>query len=259
MNSLSKQTYFGLPRLPSIRLASSSRFKHSFLLNILAVTACKLAADIVFVVDSSNGVSNRDFKAMKSFLIAVQKRFKIEELASRHGVVVYGSRAEMSIQMNRARNSTEFANAVNSLRPIGGPRASFRALELAESALYNPGNGTRRNAPKVVVMVTAGVESTSSNGAYLKQVAKRLKDRDVVVKVVGISSFLRQNDLLPLVASSADVFRPGSFDELEKEAEVLSDSICKSIGMCRFLLLYPKHTKISCASIDSRGYGFDFH
>ena len=197
----------------------------------ITITACKLAADVVFLVDSSSGVSYRDFQARKSFVIAVEKRFKISEIGSRHGVVVYGSRAAMSVGMNTASNSTEFAKAVDRLSLIGGQRTSFRALELAENALF--GSGARRNAPKVVVMVTDGVESSLSSRAYLKQVAKRLRDQDVIIKVVGIGSVLRQNELLPLVASSADIFRPRSFDDLKDERAALSSSICEDIGPSR--------------------------
>ena len=184
-------------------------------------------------------MSYRDFQARKSFVIAVQKSFKISEFGSRHGVVVYGSTAAMLVGMNRASNSTEFAKLVDRLPFIGGQRTSFRALELAGNALF--GSGAQRNAPKVVVMVTAGVESSLSDRTYLNQVAKRLRDQNVVVKVVGIGSVLRQNELLPLVASSSDIFRARSFDDLKDETPGLSSSICKDIGMCRFtLILYLK-------------------
>ena len=187
-------------------------------------------------MDSSTGVNYQDFQTMKNFLIAIEKRFKIAEFGSRHGVIIYGSRAQMLVGMNGANNSTGFANAVNSLWRIGGQRTSLRALELAENALYDFRNGARRNAPKVVVMVTTGGESSFSNNAYLYQVAKRLRDRGVVIKVVGIGSALDRNALLPLVETSADLFQPGH--QLKDEAPALSDSICKSIGMYHFSLLF---------------------
>ena len=164
---------------------------------------------------------------MKTFLIAVEKRFRISEFGSRHGVIVYGNRAEVLVNMNKAQNWTEFVNAVGSLWRIGGEKASYRALELAENVLYDFRNGARRNAPKVIVMVTAGGESRFSN---LYQAAKQLRDRAVVVKVVRIGSVPSRNELLPLVASSAGIFRPGSFDDLKDEIPALSDSICEMIS-----------------------------
>ena len=174
-------------------------------------------------------MSVSDFQKIKAFIIAVEKRFKISEFGSRHGVIVYGDRAEVLVNMNKARDSTEFVNAVNSLWRIGGGRASYRALELAENVLYDF-NRTRRNVPKVVVMVTAGGESRFSNSAYLYQTAKRLRERAVVIKVVGIGSVSSRDELLPLVTSSADLFRSGSFDDLKDETPSLSESMCESIG-----------------------------
>ena len=217
-----------------------------FYLIISAITACQHAADIAFVVDTSTDVSYQDFQKMKDFLIAVEKRFRIAEFGSRHGVIVHGSRAQLLVRLNGAQNSTEFVKAVDSLWRIGGQRASYRALEIAENVLFDFGNGARRNAPKVVVMVTAGGEAGFSNSAYLNQVAKRLRDRGVVVKVVGIGSALSRNALLPLVASSADLYRPSSVDGLKDETPALSDSICMNIGMYVILCVASLQSCLFC-------------
>lgn len=186
-------------------------------------------------MDSSTDVPYQDFEETKNFLVAVEKRFRISEFGNRHGVILYGNRAEMMIRLGGKENTTEFSKTVDNLWPIGGRRVSYRALELAENALYDFGNGARRNAPKVVVMMTAGREYSFSDNAYLYQVAKRLRDRGVLVIVVGIGSDLRRETLLPLVGASASVFNPKSFEELKDEASALSESVCKSIGKCSFV------------------------
>lgn len=203
-----------------------------FYFNITAITPCKHAADIALVLDSSVDVSYPDFQRIKSFAIGVEKRFRISEFGSRYVVILYGNRVETTVRMNRVQNSTDFAVTVGNLLPVGGRRASYRGLELAESSLYNFGDGARRNAPKVVIMVTAGREASFSGNANLYQVATRLRDRGVVVKVVGVGGGLglSQNELLTLVGSSSDLFRPNSFNDLKDETPAVSDGICKSIG-----------------------------
>ncbi|XP_028410535.1 collagen alpha-6(VI) chain-like [Dendronephthya gigantea] len=195
----------------------------------IAITPCKYAADIAFVLDSSDDVSYLDFQKIKSFAIGVEKRFKISEFGSRYVVIVYGSQAETAVRMNGIQNSTDFAITVGNLRPVGGRRSSYRGLELVETTLHNFDIGARRHAPKVVVMVTAGREAGFLGNANLYQVAKRLRDRNVVVKIVGIGRSLSQNELLPLVESSGDLFRMNSFNDLKDETPAVSDGICKSI------------------------------
>ena len=111
-----------------------------------------------------------------------------------------------------------------------GRRRSFQAMALAEEALSNYEQGARRKVPKVLLMLTAGPESSRNDYNTLQEVTQRLHDRHMLVLAVGILPGADIKKLQDVVQSSVNVFVAQSFQELSDQLVPLTDETCKNVG-----------------------------
>lgn len=116
------------------------------------------------------------------------------------------------------------------LRSTSGRRRSFQAMALAESVLSNYEQGARRKVPKVLLMLTAGPESSNADYETLQEVTQRLYDRHTLVLVVGILPGADIGKLQNLVESTVDVFAAQSFKEIRGQLAPLTNDTCKHVG-----------------------------
>jgi hypothetical protein len=106
-------------------------------------------------------------------------------------------------------------------------------MALAEDVLSNYETGARRKVPKVLLMVTAGPESSNNDYNTLQEVTKRLHDRHTLVLAVGILPDANIKELQDLVQSSVNVFAAQSFQQLSDQLVPLSNETCKNVGKYR--------------------------
>ena len=64
---------------------------------ILDVTQCKLNVDVVFLVDTSTSVSEKEFIKEKEFIVALTNMFHLSEETVQVGVISYNTKAKMEV------------------------------------------------------------------------------------------------------------------------------------------------------------------
>ena len=69
----------------------------SSFLYILDVTQCKLNVDVVFLLDTSGSVSEKEFYKEKYFIIALTNMFHLSEETVQVGVISYNTKAKMEV------------------------------------------------------------------------------------------------------------------------------------------------------------------
>lgn len=89
---------------------------------------CTLAADIVFVLDSSGSVGRPNFNIMLSFVNSLVSKFKIGPQAIQVGLLCYNSRIYLEFGLNKYTNKTELQEAIRNVRYIAGNTVTGEAI-----------------------------------------------------------------------------------------------------------------------------------
>lgn len=177
---------------------------------------CEIPANIVFVMDESDSIRNRDYVKEKNFVSQIIESFDISPRQARVAIVEYSSSASLSVGFNNYGSKTRLMCAVKNLQYSGGWTHTAEAIEVTQynvlrPALNNPVGDTE--TVQIVIVLTDG----KSNGPKsLKQTVENLKNdiKDLTVIAIGVGSYdLRE---LNLIATDPDthVFTAQNFDEL---------------------------------------------
>lgn len=184
----------------------------------------EFAADIVFIVDSSSEVSRENYNKEKGFIKSLAKTLNLAPGKTRGSVVIYSGVASLEIRFNAYSNSTAFDEAVDDLPYLGSLRRMDLGLREGADAMKD----ARPDVPKVVVLLTAGRQSLSSN--LLPQSVKPLQDLGANIYVVAIGSQPDDQELRPVVKEPGDVLKVSTFDDLTPQTRPIAKHIVNETG-----------------------------
>lgn len=184
----------------------------------------EFAADIVFIVDSSSEVSRENYNKEKGFIKSLAKTLNLVPGKTRGSVVIYSGVASLEIRFNAYSNSTAFDEAVDDLPYLGSLRRMDLGLREGADAMKD----ARPDVPKVVVLLTAGRQSLSSN--LLPQSVKPLQDLGANIYVVAIGSQPDDQELRPVVKEPGDVLKVSTFDDLTPQTRPIAKHIVNETG-----------------------------
>lgn len=77
-------------------------------------------ADIIFILESSQNVGKKKFKAEKDFVKAITHRLNVQSGKSRVAVINYGNIAAMTIAFGDFKDTSEFERLLDAMPSIGG-------------------------------------------------------------------------------------------------------------------------------------------
>ena len=109
-------------------------------------------ADILFMVDSSSGVSPYDFDKEKELIKDLIKAFSSHPANSRTAFITYGNRPRVVYDLDNDMGEETLLEATDAAQRMGGGRRTDRALDEALRLI----NMSRRFAPRIVLLITAG-------------------------------------------------------------------------------------------------------
>ena len=87
---------------PLVHISSSVVYQKVLILSLLSiyisdVTQCKLNVDVVFLVDTSSSVDEKEFYNEKYFIVALTNMFHLSEATVQVGVISYNTKAKMEV------------------------------------------------------------------------------------------------------------------------------------------------------------------
>ena len=167
-------------------------------------------ADIIFLMDSSTGVTLPQYDMEKNLVGSLARHFIISPLGPRAAVMTYSSRTHTVIEFNGFINVPDFIVKMNDSPFLGGQRRVAQALQNA-SRMFKEKS---RVGIKILVLLTAGRYYTGDGASSLSVAMQPLKDLGVHVYVVGIGSGFNSKSYQPLVGAPEDVFSVPSFTSL---------------------------------------------
>ncbi|XP_055151441.2 collagen alpha-5(VI) chain [Symphalangus syndactylus] len=193
-----------------------------------APEVCNLQeADVIFLCDGSDRVSNSDFVTMTTFLSDLIDNFDIQSQRMKIGMAQFGSNYQSIIELKNSLTKTQWKTQIQNVSKSGGfPRIDI-ALKKVNN-MFNLHAGGRRNAgvPQTLVVITSGDPRYNVADAV-----KTLKDLGICVLVLGIGDVYKEQ-LLPITGNSEKIITFQDFDKL-KNVDVkkrIVREICQSCG-----------------------------
>ncbi|CAI5661505.1 unnamed protein product [Oreochromis niloticus] len=188
---------------------------------------CKTAnkADIVFIVDESGSIGEENFRLMRDFLRSVISVLETGPSKIRVGIVTYNDVPTPHAYLNMFGDKDDILKFINILPYRQGGTKTGAALHFALKNIFTEEKGSRKDVPKVAVVITDG-ESQDN----VTEQAIALRRAGVTVFAVGIKE-ANKAELLEMASypKSKFVFTVDSFVKLKPLKETLQATLCNTI------------------------------
>ena len=182
-------------------------------------------ADVVFLMDTSDGVSADAFKAQKEFIKSTVRQFDISRDKTRAAVIRYGTDSTPVIGLDTYGSLLDFTKAIDRIAYVGGERRIDKALYRTKEVL----EGSREGVLKVVIVLTTGPQAKPPGSRALDETAQSLRDGGASVYVIGIGSQPDIQELKTIAGRESHVFLATS-SELKAQAPYIGIHIASAAG-----------------------------
>lgn len=187
------------------------------------MTLCVQGIDIVFLMDSSESITEADFLREKTAVKEIAQSFLKSSQDSRAGVIMYSGQPELSVDFVTKSKFEYFKSAVDALAHRRSLTRIDRALHFASRNLFaNP----RTGVVSIAVVMTDGVQTPEPDVEPLRQAVSALHSKGVRVLAVSVGPRVNRSELKELVTSQEDVFHMSSFQELLDKSAKLLETVC---------------------------------
>ncbi|EDO44799.1 predicted protein, partial [Nematostella vectensis] len=140
------------------------------------------AADILFLVDNSDFVTNEEFESQLDFIKSIARKMHISPEGTRVGMITYNFNPKLIVDFESYNTAEKLFSRLDELPKGLGSRRLDLAIDLARNVFAN----SRQNAAKVMVVFAKGRQLTDPSSRSLSEVIKPLVRLDVVTLAVGI-------------------------------------------------------------------------
>ncbi|XP_053750540.1 integrin alpha-D-like isoform X4 [Panthera pardus] len=110
--------------------------------------------DIVFLIDGSGSIDQRDFKQMKDFVIAVMGQF--EGTNTLFSLMQYSNHLEIHFTFTKFQRSSSPQSLVDPIRQLKGLTFTATGILKVVKELFHSRNGARESAKKILIVITDG-------------------------------------------------------------------------------------------------------
>ncbi|XP_053750524.1 integrin alpha-D-like isoform X3 [Panthera pardus] len=110
--------------------------------------------DIVFLIDGSGSIDQRDFKQMKDFVIAVMGQF--EGTNTLFSLMQYSSDLEIHFTFTKFQSSSSPQSLVDPIVQMNGLTFTATGILKVVKELFHSRNGARESAKKILIVITDG-------------------------------------------------------------------------------------------------------
>ncbi|XP_022806051.1 uncharacterized protein LOC111343164 [Stylophora pistillata] len=169
--------------------------------------------DIAFLIGSSRTTTQAHWRTTLDFVKSIADRFPVSEWGTRMALISFDTspRVEFSFRelTGPQLNNYEVRRLIDRAEYKNGPTRIDRALKLANTYLFTQAGGSRRNAMKILFLITdSGQAPDQRPSTRLNQVSLPLKDKGVSIYALGIGDGVPEKDLSDVVSRPQNVFRP---------------------------------------------------
>nr|XP_034985428.1 collagen alpha-6(VI) chain [Zootoca vivipara] len=192
--------------------------------NICSVSKpeCGIPADLVFLIDGSNSISNSDFNKMKSFLQDVVHPFDTGHNVQ-VGIAQYSDRYREEFGLDIFPVKSELETKIGRIRQMEGLQTYIGAALGRVKHYFTPEGGSRvnENIQQILLVITDG----RSHDKVVKA-SEDLRKRGVDIYAIGVGK-IDHLQLSQIAGSSDRKYTVDNFSELKVIKKRLVDDICE--------------------------------
>ncbi|TRZ03072.1 hypothetical protein DNTS_029875 [Danionella cerebrum] len=178
-------------------------------------------ADLVFLIDGSESISEESWTTMITFLLSVVNKLRITPELFRVGIAQFSNIYQKEFYMNEYKDAEGVKSAIRRITQIKEGTYIGKALRNVVE-FFDASKGSRKQSgvPQNLVLITDGVSSDRVNEA-----ADDLRRLQINVFVIGIGAVSLQQ--LSYIAGSPDrLFKVQNFNFLNLTTATFVDSLC---------------------------------
>lgn len=190
---------------------------------------CTEKADVAFLMDGSESMTEQDFEKQKDFVTRVAESFHMTPTMTQFALITYSSSANLHIRFKDHMNQSAFSTIVRQLPFAAGGTRFDKAIKLAAENVFTEESGARPGVPKVMIILTDGQQSQDYDALPLQQAVLPLHRLSVQVHAVAIGNQVKMAELRKLVQKEEDIFSIKDFDNLVDKSRQLARKTCDII------------------------------
>uniref|UniRef100_A0ABM5GMN7 Collagen alpha-6(VI) chain n=1 Tax=Pogona vitticeps TaxID=103695 RepID=A0ABM5GMN7_9SAUR len=183
---------------------------------------CGIPADLVFLIDGSNSISDSDFTKMKNFLQDVIRPFNTGHNVQ-VGIAQYSDRYQEEFRLNIFQRKSELETQIGQIRQMEGLQTYIGAALERVKSYFTPEGGSRinENIQQILLVITDGRSHDK-----VSKVAEDLRKKGVDIYAIGVGR-IDQLQLSQIAGSSDRKYTVDNFSELKVIKKRLVDDICE--------------------------------
>ena len=158
---LTLQCYLSLSILRSISTVlfsnnNNNNTKHVFIVLDTSLTdkECHAVVDIAFIIDSSGSIGRSNWERLKRFVKALVSKLDVSPSATHIAAVAYSTNPQVEMKFSGIQDTDQVNALLDRMYWQRGFTYTDKALQLADSELFQTTYGMRIREPKVSKLVT---------------------------------------------------------------------------------------------------------
>lgn len=152
---------------------------------VLSLIGCldKPAYDIVFLVDSSSSIGNRDFLEVKKFIHTFVDGLDIDTKNVQVGLTQFNTDPHKEFLLGEYANKAELIKKIDNLPYRTGGTFMGKAMTFLKNSYFTSAGGSRINekVPQIVVVITDGDSADDIKGS-----AGNLRQQGIIIFAIAV-------------------------------------------------------------------------
>ncbi|XP_052212502.1 collagen alpha-1(XIV) chain-like [Dreissena polymorpha] len=166
-------------------------------------------ADVIFVIDQSESISEDNFKKIKNFMKKLSGQMD-HRGTTRIGSVSYNHFTFINFHLDAFTQANEILKAIDDIPYRRGSTNTAAGIKVAHDEMFIPSKGDRADAPDIMIVMTDGQSDDPVNTANQAKIAHNDNIRTVVI---GIGEAVNITELQLISSNPAeDLFLAKNFD-----------------------------------------------
>ncbi|KAK0059970.1 collagen alpha-5(VI) chain [Biomphalaria pfeifferi] len=185
--------------------------------------------DIIFILDVSHSVGFANFEIEKNFVANMTTNYNISATEVRMGLLNFDYVVRKNFDLKDHLDKNSLKKAITSIEyPNSTGTYTYKALEyVLKENMFSLAAGGRVYAPDIIIVITDGA---SSDKTKTKEAAKKLKDKNIKVMVVGIGIKQSNEELRDIASADSMVFSVTDFSRLANIEQQLFHKACEVVA-----------------------------